>query len=115
MKTLIWSVLLATLCGCCNVRITQDTGRNVIEVDNTSWRLFGLFAIASGDPEYPNRDVCVWFCDSQILDVNMMLLDDAMRRNGYSGFKNISTYRTKENVLFIFNRQKLCTSAELIR
>lgn len=115
MKALIGLFLLAALCGCCNVKITQDAGRDLIEVDNSSWRLFGLFAIASGDPEYPNRDVSVWFCDSLLLDVNMMLLDNAMRQNGYRGLRNISTCKTKENVLFIFNREKMATSAELVR
>ena len=115
MKKTIGLALLAALCGCCNVKITQDAGRDVIEADNSSWRLFGIFAIASGDPEYPNRDVCVWFCDSLLLDVNMMLLDDAMHKNGYRGLRNISTYKTRENVLLFFNRQKLSTTAELIR
>ena len=45
----------------------------------------------------------------------MMILDEALRKHNYSSVQNISTYKTKENVLFIFSRHCLHTSAELIR
>ena len=115
MRKAILLALLAALCGCCSVEICKDGGRDMVKVENESFRLFGCFSIWSGDPEYPNRQVTLWFCDSLLLDVNMMLLDDAMKKNGYTSFRNITTYKTSEDILFLFSRKKLHTSAELIR
>ena len=114
MKKILLS-LLAALCGCCSYEIRTEGGKDVVLVENESFRFLGCFSIWSGDPEYPNRQVTLWFCDSLLLDVNMMILDDAMRQNGYSSFQNISTYKTTEDMLFLFSRKKLFTSAELIR
>ena len=115
MRKTILLALLAALCGCCSYEIRKEGGKDVVLVENESCRFLGCFSIWSGDPEYPNQQVTLWFCDSLLLDVNMMLLDDAMRKNGYTSFKNISTYKTRENILFLFTRNKLHTSAELIR
>ena len=115
MRKAILIALLSALCGCCSVEICKEGGRDMVKVENESLRLFGCFSIWSGDPEYPNRQVTLWFCDSLLLDVNMMLLDDAMRKNGYTSFKDITTYKTSEDILFLFSRKKLHTSAELIR
>ena len=115
MRRALLTALLSALCGCCSVEIRREGGHDMVEVENESFRLFGCFSVWSGDPEYPNQQVTLWFCDSLLLDVNMMLLDDEMRKNGYTSFKNISTYKTRENILFLFTRNKLHTSAELIR
>ena len=115
MRKTILLALLAALCGCCSYEIRTEGDKDMILVENESFRLFDFFSICSGDPEYPNRHVSLWFCDSLLLDVNMMLLDDAMRQNGYSSFGNISTYKTTESLLFLFSRHTLNTSAELIR
>ena len=114
-KTLLFALLTTALCGCCSYEIRKEGGKDVVLVENESFRFLGLFSIWSGDPEYPNRQVTLWFCDSLLLDVNMMLLDDAMRKSGYSSFGNISTYKTTESMLFLFSRHTLHTSAELIR
>ena len=115
MKKAILLTLLAVLCGCCSYEIRTEGGKDVVLVENESFRFLGCFSIWAGDPEYPNRQVTLWFCESLLLDVNMMLLDDAMRQNGYSSFQNITTYKTSEDMLFLFSRKKLYTSAELIR
>ena len=114
-KILLFALLAAALYGCCSYEIRKEGGKDVVMVENESFRFLGCFSIWSGDPEYPNRQVTLWFCDSLLLDVNMMILDDAMRQNGYSSFQNISTYKTNEDMLFLFQRKKLYTSAELIR
>ena len=114
-KVFLFALLTAALCGCCSYEIRNEGGKDIVMVENESFRLFGCFSIWSGDPEYPNRQVTLWFCDSLLLDVNMMILDEAMRKNGYSSFQNISTYMTSEDMLFLFRRKKLYTSAELIR
>ena len=116
MKKLALLILLAgSLAGCCTVKICKDGGRDMVEVKNYGWKLFGLLALATGNPEEPNNECCLLFTDSLFLDVNMMLLDDAMKKHGYRSFKNISTYTTRENALFIFSRQAYHTSAELIK
>ena len=115
MKKTILLALLASLCGCCSVEIRSEGRKDMPVVENESLRFLGCFSIWAGDPEYPNRSVTLWFCDSLLLDVNMMILDDAMHKNGYTAFKNISTYNTREDILFLFTRKKLYTSAELIR
>ena len=114
-KTLLFALPTTALCGCCSYEIRTEGGKDVVLVENESFRFLGLFSIWSGDPEYPNRQVTLWFCDSLLLDVNMMILDEAMREKGYSSFRNISTYKTCEDTLFLFSRKKLYTSAELIR
>ena len=114
-RTLLFFALLVALCGCCSYEIRKEGGKDVVLIENESFRFLGLFSIWSGDPEYPNRQVTLWFCDSLLLDVNMMLLDDAMRQNGYSSFRNISTYKTTESMLLLFSRHTLHTSAELVR
>ena len=114
-KILLFTFLAAALCGCCSYEIRKEGGKDMVMVENESFRLLGCFSIWSGDPEYPNRGVTLWFCDSLLLDVNMMLLDDAMRKNGYLSFKGISTYKTSEDMLFLFSRKTLRTSAELVR
>ena len=115
MKKTVLVALLAALCGCCSYEIRTEGGKDVVLVENESFRFLSCFSIWSGDPEYPNRQVTLWFCDSLLLDVNMMILDEAMREKGYSAFQNISTYKTSEDMLFLFSRKKLYTSAELIR
>ena len=114
-KILLFALLAAALCGCCSYEIRKECGKDVVLVENESFRFLGCFSIWSGDPEYPNKQVTLWFCDSLLLDVNMMILDEAMNKNGYSSFQNISTYKTSEDILFLFSRKKLYTSAELIR
>ena len=115
MKRALGLILLSALCGCCSVNICTEGGKDMVKVENESCRFLGCLSIWSGDPEYPNRSVTLWFCDSLLLDVNMMILDEAMNKNGYSSFQNISTYKTSEDILFLFSRKKLYTSAELIR
>ena len=114
-KILLFALLAAALCGCCSYEIRKEGGKDVVLVENESFRFLGLFSIWSGDPEYPNRQVTLWFQDSLLLDGNMMILDEAMRKNGYSSFQNISTYKTSEDMLFLFRRKKRYTSAELVR
>ena len=115
MKKAILLALMAALCGCCSYEIRSEGGKDIVKIENASFRLFGCFSIWSGDPEYPNKQVTLWFYDTLLLDVNMMLLDDAIRQNGYSSFQNISTYKTTESVLLFFSRHALHTTADLVR
>ena len=116
MKRFALILLLAlTFAGCCTVKISKDGGHDMVEVKNCGWKFLGLLAIATGNPEEPNNECCLLFTDSLFLDVNMMLLDNAMKKYGYRSFRDISTYTTRENALFIFSRQAYRTSAELVK
>lgn len=116
MKKLFPIIFAAMLCGCCTVTVCQEGEHDIVNVENSALQLFGLIPIFSGDPDYPNREVSNWFSDTLSLDVNMRLLDDYMRANGYHTIKSISTYKTTERALFFFfRRDVLRTSAELIR
>mgnify|MGYP003318464295 FL=1 len=115
MKRIVLLLLAAALAGCCTVKISKENGRDMVEVKNCGWKFLGLLAIATGNPEEPNNECCLLFTDSLFLDVNMMLLDNAMKKYGYRSFRNISTYTTRENALFIFSRQAYHTSAELVK
>ena len=114
MKKFLFIVLAAALAGCCNTHVCREGRRDVVEVTTSSWRFLGLFALASGNPEKPNRCSSLWFCDSLLLDVNLMMLDDVMRQNDCRAVANVSCYKTKENMLFLFSRHVFHTSAELI-
>ena len=117
MKVFIAIALAALLFnGCCSVTVCKDGGHDLVTIENTGWKFLGLMPIASGDPEYPNQEVSVWFCDSILLEVNMMMLDDAMRKYGYTDFKNLVSYKTQENsFLLFFKRYTYHTSAELLK
>ena len=115
MKRIVLLLLAAALAGCCTVKISKENGRDMVEVKNCGWKFLGLLAIATGNPEEPNNECCLLFTDSLFLDVNMMLLDNAMKKYGYRSFRNISTYQTNEGMLFLFSRKTFHTSAELVR
>lgn len=114
MKQMLFLILVAGLTGCCNTRVNRAGGRDIAEVTNSSWRFLGLLSVVSGNPEKPNRCSSLWFCDSLLLDVNIMLLDEVMRQNNCKSVANVSSYKTKENLLILFSRHTLHTSAELI-
>ena len=74
MKKTIFIILASALVGCCNTRVCREGGRDVVEVSNSSWRFLGLWAIASGNPEKPNRNTGLCFRDSLPLADNLMML-----------------------------------------
>lgn len=106
---------LALVSGCCSYTVAAVDGRKTVYAQNNGWFLFGLIPIASGDPEYANREVCIWFCDSLTLEVNQMILDEAARKHGARGFRNLSSYTSSEPAMFfLFKRKTFNSSAELI-
>jgi len=103
------------IAGCSSVDVATTDSRRFASVRNSGWFLFGFIPIASGDPEYVNQEVCLWCCDSLTLEVNQMILDEAARKAGASGYRNLTSYMTSEPVfLFLFKRKIFNTSAELI-
>lgn len=119
MRNILRSILVALVCailaGCCSYSVATDNGRKMVYAQNNGWFLFGFIPIASGDPEYANKEVSLWFCDSLTLEVNQMLLDEAAKKHGARGFRNLSSYTTSEPVmLFLFKRKLFNSSAELV-
>lgn len=102
--------------GCCTVRRTSDGGRDMCYVHTDGWLLLGAVPIVSGDPAEPNLFSPKFFERTTRLEVNVGLLDDEMRRGGFTGVREMSSYITSEDVLFILlKRVAVHTSAELLR
>ena len=109
------ALTLVLLAGCCSYDVAVDGNRKVVFAQNTGWFLLGFIPIASGDPEYANQEVSLWFCDSLTLEVNQMLLDEAARKHGARDFRNLSSYTSSEPVMFfLFKRKIFNSSAELV-
>lgn len=115
LRLFLATLAFACLAGCCSYDVATDCGRKMVYAQNNGWFLFGFIPIASGDPEYANKEVCLWFCDSLTLEVNQMILDEAAKKHGARGFRNLSSYTSSEPVmLFLFKRKIFNSSAELV-
>lgn len=113
---LVVAVAWLVAAGCCTVRRTADGGRDLCYIQIDGWRLLGLAPIVSGDPKKPNRWSPKLFADTTSLDASMKLLDDQMRRGGFSSVRNLSSYITNEDAIFLLlQRVEVHTSAELVR
>lgn len=115
--SLIAAFLIAVLgaAGCCSVDVATDGARKIASVQNNGWFLFGFIPIVSGDPEYANQEVSLWFCDSLTLEVNQMILDEAARKAGARGYRNLTSYTDSESsLLFLFKHKTFHTSAEFV-
>lgn len=107
---------LVAAAGCCTVRRTSDGGRDMCYVQIDGWRLLGLVPIVSGDPKEPNFFSPKLFAETTSLDASMQLLDGEMRRGGFSSVRNLSSYITSEDAIFLLlQRVEVHTSAELVR
>ncbi len=116
LLVLLTAALVAMFSGCCSYTISKEGGHDTIYIQNVGWKLLCCLPIASGDPEYPNEEVSVWFCDSVLLEVNMMILDNAMTKHGYKSLKNLTSHRTDETAFpILLKRYTYQTSAELIK
>ncbi len=114
MKRLSLVVLALALSGCVATRVCKEGGHDVAYIENSGVKLFNFIPFASGDPEYPNYNVALWFEDAATLENNMMLLDDIMRKRGYTKAKSLCSYRTDEIVIpLLLKRYIYHTSAEL--
>ena len=106
---------LALLSGCASIEVSTE-GTDLVVVENSGGYLFRFIPIFSGDPDYPNQEVCNWFEDTVSLKTNIRLLDEEAARQNASGYRNLVTSTYDENILLIlFKRKVLRTSAELIK
>lgn len=112
---IIAAACAAGLSGCASVDVATE-GNDMVVVQNSVGYLFRFIPLFSGDPDYPNREVCNWFEDTVSLKTNIRLLDEEAEKQHASGYRNLVSSTYDESVLLIlFKRKVLRTSAELIR
>lgn len=118
MKTLARTAAIiaaAAMCGCANVRYSDEGGRHMVDIVNTGWYLLNLIPIASGNPEYPNECSCKLFRQTTTLQNNIRMLDYAVTQRDARDVRSVKSYWTDESILFILLKRHTChTSAELI-
>ena len=101
--------------GCASVNVTKN-GADTVYVENTGAFLFYCIPICSGDPDYPNQQVCNWFSNTVKVETNVKLLEEAAAEEGARGIRNIVSRPDEETIIFCLLKRKICkTSAELIR
>jgi len=115
MRIAVLAAAIAALaCGCASIKVSRVGGRTIAVVENSGWYLFDCIPIASGNPKNPNGCLCKFFSDTVTLESNMELLQEAVRREGATGCKSISSYTTEENVFVVLlGRLYFHTTAEL--
>lgn len=115
MKRLTAFALLAALfAGCASVSVDTQ-GANMVVVQNSGCFLFCVMPLWSGDPDYPNQQVCNWFDNTVKLDTNMRLLQETAAEKHARGIRNIASHMDDESIFwFILKRKVYRTSAELI-
>ncbi len=111
-------VALTLFCaGCSSVRISHEGGHTMADIANSGWFLFNVIPLASGNPAKPgNSFTCSLFSDTVTMSSNMQLLNYALEQENAVAAKDIVSYVTEENILFIVAKHKvLRTSAELVK
>lgn len=115
MKKALLISLLALLAGCASVDVCNE-GKDMVVVRNTGCFLFYWIPICSGDPDYPNQDVCNWFDNTVKLETNIRLLNEEVERQGAIGVRNLASHRDDETIIWLLLKLRAYkTSAELIR
>lgn len=114
MNKLFAIFLTAILTGCASVDICRKE-KTMVNIENTGWYLFCFIPLASGDATNPNGHTCKFFSDTVVMESNLKLLDYAMRKEGASAVRNLTSFKNDESVFFfLLKRYALHTSAELI-
>ena len=101
--------------GCATITITEENNFHGVAVKNTGWYLFSLIPLGSGNPEKPNKVSFKCFRDTATIENNMKLLEYAIKENGASGVRNITSSVSDEKIFIILlKRFTIHTSAELV-
>ena len=114
------------LSGCATIRQSNifhgvkvedsEVPLEMVEIENSGWKLFKFIPIASGDPRYPNRFGCRWFANTVTLQNNLNLLEKEMKAKGASRFTNLTSRNSEETFLFILlTRNAYHTSVVLLK
>lgn len=127
MKTILPTLIgVLLLTGCATVQYSAtfhgvkvedgETPLEIVEVENTGWRLFKFIPLASGNPKKPNRISCRWFSNTVTLQNNLNLLEQEMLARGVTRFTNLTSRNMEESFLFILlTRNAYHTSAVLLK
>ena len=108
-------LLALSMTGCASVDVSNQ-GKNMVVVENSGCFLFYFIPLFSGDPDYPNQQVCNWFSNTVKVETNIRLLEEEAGKQGAHGLKNIVSHRDDETVIpLIFKRKIYKTSAELVK
>lgn len=111
----VFLILCAAFSGCAVIDVSDKGSRTMVSIHNSGWELFSVIPLASGDPNFPNRNTCRWFVDTITLENNIKMLERAMKATDATGYKNLSSSIVDETVLFVLlNRRIYHTSAELV-
>ena len=109
------AVALFFAAGCASVSVC-DKGADMVSIQNSGCFLFYCIPLFTGDPDYPNQQVCNWFENTVKLGTNVRLLDEVATERGAIGYRNVVSHRDDEPILFLLLKRKVYrTSAELVR
>lgn len=101
--------------GCASVSVSNE-GPNTVLIQNSGCFLFGIMPLFSGDPDYPNEEVCNWFDNTVKVETNIRLLEEEAYKQHARGYRNIVSHPDDEHILWFILKRKICrTSAELIK
>lgn len=120
LASLLVIALFAAACslstGCTSVGVTTNCGPNMVVIQNSGCFLFSAIPLFSGDPRYPNEEVCNWFENTVKLETNVRLLEEEAYTQHARGYRNITSHLDEEKLFwFILKRKIYRTSAELIK
>jgi len=120
LSSLLAFGLLAAACafttGCTSVGVTTNCGPEMVVIQNSGCFLFSAIPLFSGDPNYPNEEVCNWFENTVKLETNVRLLEEEAYKQHARGYRNITSHLDEEKLLwFILKRKIYRTSAEFIK
>ena len=113
-------------CGCTTVLKSKEFGDvktdggstpvAAVEIENSVWLLFNFIPIASGNPRYPNRNLCHFFSNTVNLQNNMKVLQAELEREDVSKVANLTSHYSEESYLFFLLARRAChTSAVLVK
>lgn len=101
--------------GCASVTVCNN-GPDMVSIQNSGCFLFCAIPLFSGDPDYPNEEVCNWFENTVKLETNIRLLEEEAFKQKARGYRTIVSHQDDEPILwFILKRKIYKTSAELIK
>ncbi|MBQ6915002.1 MAG: hypothetical protein IJQ65_04715 [Kiritimatiellae bacterium] len=87
-----------------------------VQVMNTNWKLLSCIPLASGDPAQPNTVACRMFRNTVTLQNQLDMLEAEARRTGAKKAVDVTTEYSNERVLFfLLLREKILTSATLVK
>ncbi|MBO7721401.1 MAG: hypothetical protein J6T01_03250 [Kiritimatiellae bacterium] len=106
---------VAAAAGCASVEISNH-GADTIVIQNSGGFLFYCIPLFSGDPDYPNQQVCNWFSNTVKVETNIRLLNEEAERQGARGYRNLASHPDDETIIFLLLKRKMYrTSAELVK